>query len=40
IDDIIKSLKKEMAQAAKELEFEKAGALRDQIKELKKIALY
>ncbi|MBW2663527.1 MAG: excinuclease ABC subunit UvrB, partial [Deltaproteobacteria bacterium] len=38
IDDIIKSLKKEMAQAAKELEFEKAGALRDQIKELKKIA--
>jgi len=40
IDDIIKSLEKEMAQAAKELEFEKAGELRDQIKELKRIALY
>ncbi len=40
IDDIIKSLEKEMAQAAKDLEFEKAGELRDQIKELKRIALY
>lgn len=40
IDDIIKSLEKEMTQVAKELEFEKAGELRDQIKELKRIALY
>jgi excinuclease ABC subunit B len=40
IDDIIKSLEGEMAQAAKELEFERAGELRDQIKELKRIALY
>ena len=40
IDDIIKSLEKEMAHAAKELEFERAGELRDQIKELKRIALY
>lgn len=40
IDDIIKSLEKEMAQAAKELAFERAGELRDQIKELKRIALY
>jgi len=40
IEDIIKSLEKEMAQAAKELEFERAGELRDQIKELKRIALY
>jgi excinuclease UvrABC helicase subunit UvrB len=40
IDDIIKSLEEEMAQAAKELEFERAGELRDQIKELKRIALY
>jgi len=40
IDEIIKSLKKEMAQAAKNLEFEKAANLRDQIKELKKISLY
>jgi len=40
IDEIIKSLKKEMAHAAKILEFEKAANLRDQIKELKKISLY
>jgi len=29
-----------MAQAAKELEFERAGELRDQIKVFKRIALY
>ncbi|MFV9645500.1 MAG: excinuclease ABC subunit UvrB [Desulfobacterales bacterium] len=40
IDDIIKALEEEMAQAAKELEFERAGELRDQIKALKRIALY
>ena len=40
IDEIIKSLKKEMAHAAKILEFEKAANLRDQIKEMKKISLY
>ncbi|MBC8199715.1 MAG: excinuclease ABC subunit UvrB [Desulfobacterales bacterium] len=40
IDDIIKSLEEEMAQAAKELEFERAGELRDQIKALKRISLY
>ncbi|RZB31994.1 MAG: excinuclease ABC subunit B [Desulfobacteraceae bacterium Eth-SRB1] len=40
IDDIIKSLEREMKQAAKELAFERAGELRDQIKELKRIALF
>jgi len=35
IDDIMKALEEEMAQAAKELEFERAGELRDQIKALK-----
>jgi excinuclease ABC subunit B len=40
IDDIIKSLEKEMTQAAKELEFERAGELRDQIRALKRISLY
>ncbi|MDO9565833.1 MAG: excinuclease ABC subunit UvrB [Candidatus Desulfaltia sp.] len=40
IDDIIKSLEKEMARVAKALEFEKAGELRDQIRALKRIALY
>lgn len=40
IDDIIKALEEEMKQAAKELEFERAGELRDQIRALKKIALY
>ncbi|MCD6184676.1 MAG: UvrB/UvrC motif-containing protein, partial [Deltaproteobacteria bacterium] len=40
IDVIIKQLKKEMAQAAKELAFERAAELRDQIKELNKLNLY
>ncbi len=40
LDDIIKNLEKEMNKAAKELAFEKAAELRDQIKELKKIMLY
>ena len=40
IDVIIKQLEKEMAQAAKELAFERATELRDQIKELNKLNLY
>jgi excinuclease ABC subunit B len=36
IDRLIKSLEKEMLHAAKELDFEKAAALRDRIDELKK----
>ena len=40
IDVIIKQLKKEMVQAAKELAFERAAELRDQIKELNKLNLY
>jgi excinuclease ABC subunit B len=40
IDEIIKSLEKEMAQAAKALEFKRAGELRDQIRALKRVALY
>ena len=37
IDDVIKSLKREMKQAARELEFEKAADLRDQIKALQEL---
>jgi excinuclease ABC subunit B len=37
IDSIIGSLKKEMTQAAKDLEFEKAAELRDEIKALQKL---
>ena len=37
IDSIIGSLKKEMAQAAKDLEFERAAELRDEIKALQKL---
>ncbi|MBU4067444.1 MAG: excinuclease ABC subunit UvrB, partial [Proteobacteria bacterium] len=40
LDDIIKAMEDEMNQAARELAFEKAAELRDQIKALKKIALY
>jgi excinuclease ABC subunit B len=40
IDEIIKSLEKEMAQAAKALEFKRAGERRDQIRALKRVALY
>ncbi|MBC2694286.1 MAG: excinuclease ABC subunit UvrB, partial [Desulfobacteraceae bacterium] len=40
LDDIIKAMEDEMNQAAKELAFEKAAELRDQIKALKKIMLY
>ena len=36
----IKSLEKEMNQAAKDLEFEKAAQLRDRIKELKKLVVF
>jgi excinuclease ABC subunit B len=37
IDTVIGSLKKEMNQAAKELEFERAAELRDEIKALQKL---
>ena len=37
IDTVIGTLKKEMAQAAKDLEFEKAAELRDEIKSLQKL---
>ena len=37
IDAVVKSLEKEMNQAAKELEFEKAAELRDQIRNLQKL---
>ena len=40
LDDIVKNMEEEMNKAAKELAFEKAAELRDQIKELKKIMLY
>ena len=40
LDDIIKAMEDEMNQAARELAFEKAAELRDQIKALKKIKLY
>ncbi|MBU4415252.1 MAG: UvrB/UvrC motif-containing protein, partial [Proteobacteria bacterium] len=40
LDDIIKAMEDEMNQAARELAFEKAAELRDQIKALKKIMLY
>ncbi len=36
LDDIVKAMEKEMADAAKSLEFERAAELRDQIKALKK----
>ena len=36
---MIRKLKEEMKQAAKELEFEKAAALRDRIRELTKLML-
>lgn len=40
MDAIISRLEKEMADAAKEMAFERAAELRDQIRELKKINLY
>jgi excinuclease ABC subunit B len=40
IDDIIKNLEKQMKQAAKELAFERASELRDQIKALKKMIVF
>lgn len=40
LDAIIDNLEKEMEQAAKALEFEKAAELRDRIKELKKIQVF
>jgi len=40
LDDILRGLEKEMDAAAKELAFEKAADLRDQINQLKKIAVF
>ncbi|QTA82144.1 UvrABC system protein B [Desulfonema limicola] len=40
IDRIIKKLEHEMSKAAKDLEFEKAARLRDEIKELKKMQVF
>ena len=40
LDDILRGLEKEMDAAAKELAFEKAAELRDQINQLKKIAVF
>jgi excinuclease ABC subunit B len=40
LDDIVKDLEKEMAHAAKTLEFERAAELRDQIKALKKMIVF
>ncbi len=40
LEDIISSMKEEMKQAAKALEFEKAAELRDRIKELNDIIIF
>ncbi|MBW2598453.1 MAG: UvrB/UvrC motif-containing protein [Deltaproteobacteria bacterium] len=40
LDDIIKNLEEQMKQAAKELAFERASELRDQIKALKKMIVF
>ena len=40
LDELIVALEKEMLQAAKELEFERASELRDQIKELKEMVVF
>jgi excinuclease ABC subunit B len=40
LDDIIKDLEVQMEQAAKELAFERASELRDQIKALKKMIVF
>jgi excinuclease ABC subunit B len=40
LDDIIRNLEKEMEQSAKELAFERASELRDQIKALKKMIVF
>lgn len=40
VDDIIKNLEEQMKQAAKELAFERASELRDQIKALKKMIVF
>ena len=40
LDKIIKKLEQEMNKAAKDLEFEKAAEIRDQIKELKKMQIF
>ena len=40
MDDVIKNMEKEMEQAAKELAFERAAEIRDQIKALKKMIVF
>ena len=40
LDDIIKSLEKEMKKAAKALKFEEAAVMRDQIKDLKEVIVF
>jgi excinuclease ABC subunit B len=40
LDDMVKSLEKEMKKAAKDLEFERAAEIRDRIKELNRIAVF
>ncbi|MBW2055557.1 MAG: UvrB/UvrC motif-containing protein, partial [Deltaproteobacteria bacterium] len=40
LDDIIKNLEEQMEEAAKELAFERASELRDQIKALKKMIVF
>ena len=40
LEEVIKRLESEMHQAAKDLEFERAAELRDQIKELQKLIVF
>ncbi len=40
LDDMVKSLEKEMKKAAKDLEFERAAEIRDRIKELNRLAVF
>ncbi|KKL74044.1 hypothetical protein LCGC14_2068840, partial [marine sediment metagenome] len=40
LDDILMTLEKEMGEAAKKLEFEKAAELRDRISEIKKSMIF
>jgi excinuclease ABC subunit B len=40
LDDMVKSLEKEMKKAAKDLEFERAAEFRDRIKELNRLAVF
>jgi excinuclease ABC subunit B len=40
LEDVINTLENEMHQAARDLEFERAAELRDQIKELQKLIVF